>query len=279
MSKIDPLQIQQVKEATNIVDVISSFLSLQRKGSGFVGICPFHDDRHPSMRVNPSKQTYKCFVCGAGGDVFEFLQQYEQMTFTEAVRWCAQRAGIQIEITEQTLEEVQKAQRMDAMRIAIEASAAFFQSRLPEAKSYLEKRGYAPGDNVLATFRVGYAPEGNMASKQLLAKGYSAELLKDVNVLAQGKYNTYDVFQDRVMFPFLDMQGRVIGFSGRYIVPKDNTGKYVNTGNTPLFTKGNNIFGLYQAKKFITKFDNVYLVEGQFDVISMYAAGVCNVIV
>lgn len=126
MSKIDPLQIQQVKEATDIVDVISSFLSLQRKGSGFVGICPFHDDRHPSMRVNPNKQTFKCFVCGAGGDVFEFLQQYEQMAFTEAVRWCAQRAGIQIEITEQTLEEVQKAQRMDAMRIAIETSAAFF---------------------------------------------------------------------------------------------------------------------------------------------------------
>lgn len=278
MSKIDPLQIQQVKEATDIVDVISSFLSLQRKGSGFVGICPFHDDRHPSMRVNPNKQTFKCFVCGAGGDVFEFLQQYEQMAFTEAVRWCAQRAGIQIEITEQTLEEVQKAQRMDAMRIAIETSAAFFQSHLPEAKAYLEKRGYAPDDNVLATFRVGYAPEGNMASKQLPAKGYSAELLKDVNVLAQGKYNTYDVFQDRIMFPFLDMQGRVIGFSGRYIIPKENTGKYVNTGNTPLFAKGNNVFGLYQAKKFITKFDNAYLVEGQFDVISMYAAGVCNVI-
>lgn len=117
-----------------------------------------------------------------------------------------------------------------------------------------------------------------MASKQLPAKGYSAELLKDVNVLAQGKYNTYDVFQDRIMFPFLDMQGRVIGFSGRYIIPKENTGKYVNTGNTPLFAKGNNVFGLYQAKKFITKFDNAYLVEGQFDVISMYAAGVCNVI-
>lgn len=278
MSKIDSQQIQQVKEATNIVDVISSFLSLQRKGSGFVGVCPFHSDSHPSMRVNPSTQTYKCFVCGAGGDVFEFLQQHEQMTFTEAVRWCAQRAGIQIEITEQTLEEIQKAQRMDAMRIAIEASAAFYQSRLPDAKAYLEKRGYSPDDNILKTFRVGYAPEGNVASKQLLAKGYSSELLKEVNVLAQGQYNTYDVFQDRIMFPFLDMQGRVLGFSGRYIVPKEKAGKYVNTTNTPLFSKGKNIFGLYQAKKEITKFENAYLVEGQFDVISMHTAGVCNTI-
>lgn len=278
MSKIDPKQIEQVKEATNIVDVISSFLSLQRKGSGFIGICPFHSDSHPSMRVSPSKQTYKCFVCGAGGDVFEFLQQYEQMTFTEAVRWCAQRAGIQIEITEQTLEEVQKAQRMDAMRIAIEASAAFYQSRLPDAKAYLERRGYAPDDNILKTFRVGYAPEGNVASKLLPAKGYSVELLKEVNILAQGQYNIYDVFQDRIMFPFLDMQGRVIGFSGRYIIPKEKAGKYVNTTNTPLFSKGKNIFGLYQAKKEITKFENAYLVEGQFDVLSMHAVGVCNTI-
>lgn len=278
MSKIDPQQIQQVKEATNIVEVISSFLSLQRKGSGFVGICPFHSDSHPSMRVNPSTQTYKCFVCDAGGDVFEFLRQHEQMSFIETVRWCAQRAGIQIEVSEQTLEEVQKAQRIDAMRIAIEASAAFYQSRLPDAKIYLEKRGYTLDDNILKTFRVGYAPEGNVASKQLPEKGYSVELLKEVNVLAQGQYNTYDVFQDRIMFPFLDMQGRVLGFSGRYIIPKEKAGKYVNTANTPLFSKGKNIFGLYQAKKEITKFGNAYLVEGQFDVISMHAVGVCNTI-
>lgn len=278
MSKINPQQIQQVKEATSIVDVISSFLSLQRKGSGFIGTCPFHSDKHPSMRVNPSTQTYKCFVCGAGGDVFEFLQQHEQMTFTEAVRWCAQKAGIQIDISEQTLEEVQQAQRMDAMRIAIEASATFFQSHLLEAKTYLEKRGYALNDSLLSTFRIGYAPEGNIASKQLLAKGYSPELLKEVNILAQGKYALYDVFQDRIMFPFLDMQGRVIGFSGRYITPKENTGKYVNTGNIPLFTKGNSVFGLYQAKKEIGTLGNAYLVEGQFDVLSMHLVGVRNAI-
>lgn len=278
MSKINPEQIQQVKEATNIVEVISSFLSLQRKGSGFIGTCPFHSDKHPSMRVNPSTQTYKCFVCGAGGDVFEFLQQHEQMTFVEAVRWCAQKAGIQIEVSEQTLEEIQKAQRMDAMRIAIEASAVFFQSHLPQVKPYLEGRGYILSDTVLSTFRVGYAPESNIASKQLIVKGYSPELLTEVNVLVKGKYGLYDVFQDRIMFPFLDMQGRVLGFSGRYITPKANTGKYVNTAETPLFTKGKNVFGLYQAKKEIIKFGNAYLVEGQFDVLSMHLVGVCNTI-
>ena len=278
MSKIDPKQIQQIKDATDIVDVISSFLSLQRKGSGYIGTCPFHSDKHPSMRVSPAKQTYKCFVCGAGGDVFEFLRQHEQMTFIEAVRWCAQKAGIQIEISEQTLEEIQKAQQMDAMHIAIEASAVFFQSHLSDAESYLYNRGYNLNDTVLKEFRVGYAPERNILFKQLAAKGYSPELLQKVNVLAKGQYDFYDVFQDRIMFPFLDMQGRVLGFSGRYITPKKNAGKYVNTSETPLFTKGKNLFGLYQAKKEIAKFDNAYLVEGQFDVLSMHAAGVCNTI-
>lgn len=186
MSKIDPKQIQQIKDATDIVDVISSFLSLQRKGSGYIGTCPFHSDKHPSMRVNPAKQTYKCFVCGAGGDVFEFLRQHEQMTFVEAVRWCAQKAGIQVEISEQTLEEIQKAQQMDAMRIVIEASAVFFQDHLSDAKSYLHNRGYDLSNTVLKEFRVGYAPEGNILFKQLSAKGYSPELLKKVNVLEKG---------------------------------------------------------------------------------------------
>lgn len=278
MSKISQNSIDKVKAAVDIVDVISSFVRLEKKGPGYVGVCPFHNDRHPSMRVTPSRQIYKCFVCGAGGDVFDFLIRHENMSFTEAVLWCARRAGIQVEETEVTKEELEVRKHRETLYITMDAATNFFQSQLPSAGAYLKERGYSLDNGILKTFRIGYAPQGNKAYSHLTSSGYMTQNLVEVNVVAKGDYDYYDVFRDRIVFPFLDMQGRPVAYSGRIVTPNKKVGKYVNTTDTPLFNKGKHLFGLYQAYRFISQVGYVYLVEGQFDVMSLYAAGVKNVV-
>lgn len=277
---IDKQTIDRVKSALNIVDVIGEFVSLKKKGSNnYVGICPFHPDSHPSMTVSPARQTFKCFVCDKGGDVIAFVQEHENLSFAEALEWCARKAGIQIENKELTEEEVQKAKDIEAMRIALRAAGIFFRKHLPEAQHYLDQRGFILTDKVIKNFQIGYAPEGNLAHKELIQAGYSETILKKVGILAENerKY-IYDVFRDRIMFPFIDLNGNIIGFSGRFITPKENIGKYVNTGDTPVFKKGTQLFGLYQAKRAISRMTFAYLVEGQFDVMSLHAAGVENTV-
>lgn len=163
-------------------------------------------------------------------------------------------------------------------RSAIDAAAKFFQKNLGQAESFLTSRGYSLTDKALTDFGVGYAPMGNLALAELSRAGYSQELLQEVDVLGNSEGRLYDRFRDRLMFPFYDMQGHIIGFSGRIVTPNDETGKYVNTGEIPLFTKGKHIFGLYQARKSIGKTGFAYLVEGQFDVMSLHKVGVENVI-
>ena len=157
-------EIDRIKSALNIVDVISEFVSLRRSGSNFVGVCPFHNDSHPSMFVSPNRQTYKCFVCDHKGDVINFIQEHENMSFAEAVEWCAKKAGIELEHRELTDEEVRKAKDFEAMRIALKGAVIFFQKHLPEAQNYLDKRGFRLTDKVIKDFAIGYAPEGNVES-------------------------------------------------------------------------------------------------------------------
>lgn len=278
MSKLSQNSIDHVKSSVNIVEVISLFVRLERKGPAYIGLCPFHNDRHPSMRVDPNRQMYKCFVCGAGGDVFDFLMRHENFTFIEAVRWCASRAGIQLEETEETQQEINARKHRESLFVAMNAVTEVYQKNLPAVSSYLSSRGFNISDDVIKTFRIGYAPQGNQIHKQLLNAGYSAEILCEVNIIGKGQYGFYDVFQDRIMFPFLDIQGRPVAYSGRIVTPKENTGKYVNTNNTPLFQKGHHLFGLHQAYRAISSMGTAYLVEGQFDVMSLHAAGVKNVV-
>lgn len=276
---IDKFLIDKIKGANDIVEVISQFVSLQKRGINYVGICPFHADRHPSMTVSPSRQTYKCFVCGHGGDVINFVAEHENMSFNETLTWLAHRVGIDLPVRAVSDEEVAKAHDTEARRIAIGAAAEFYSSRLDGAKDFLASRGYQLDDEVLKTFRVGYAPAGNVAKKELIAAGYAERRLVEVGVLALSERgNLYDVFRDRILFPFVDLRGNVVGFSGRYLTPQENTGKYINTGDTPLFKKGEHVFGLFQARQSISKLDNVYLVEGQFDVTSLHKAGVTNTV-
>lgn len=276
---IDEQLKQQIKDANEIVDVIGEFVSLRKKGINYIGICPFHPDRHPSMTVSPSRQTYKCFVCGKGGDVLQFIQDHENMSFNEAITWLANRVGISLPERVMSDEEANKAKEREAQRIAMKGAAVFFEKHLPEAQLYLHNRGFDLTDKVIRDFRIGYAPAGNLAKKELLAAGFSQQKLIEIDILKESeKKFTYDTFKDRIMFPFFDIKGNIDGYTGRWITPQENTGKYVNTGDTPIFKKGTHLFGLYQARTAISRYDCAYVVEGQFDVLSMHAVGVCNTI-
>lgn len=275
---IDKIFITKVKTALNIVNIVESFIPLYKTGVNYKGVCPFHDDHTPSMIISPTRQTYHCFVCGSGGDVISFIEHHLGLTFIEALRWCAAKANIEFPKNEMTPEEEHRYRLREAQRIAITGAAKFYAENLPQAESFLSDRGYKLSDKVLSDFCVGYAPVGNAAFTSLTKAGFSVERMKEVDVFGESDGRIYDRFRDRLMFPFFDVQGNIIGFSGRIITPKDGVGKYVNTGETPLFTKGKNIFGLYQARKSIIKHGFVYLVEGQFDVISLHRSGVENVI-
>lgn len=270
--------IDRVKSKADIVDVMSHYLTLKKAGINHKCICPFHNDSHPSMVVSKTRQTYHCFVCGAHGDVVDFLMKHENKTFAEAMRILCEYAHEEFPKQELTPEETKEYKLLESRRIAIGAAAKFFEGNLSQAESFLTNRGYTSSDKVLQEYGVGYAPAGNAAQRYLSENGYKTDTLKDVGVLGkseEGRY--YDFFRDRVMFPFFDLSGRVIAFSGRAVGPTDY-GKYVNTGETPLFRKGDHIFGLYQAKKAIAKEGFAYLVEGQFDVITLHKYGVENVI-
>jgi DNA primase catalytic core len=277
--KIDSNFISDVKSKLDIVDVIGAYINLQKAGINHKGICPFHQDSHPSMMVSKTRQTYHCFVCGEHGDVLDFLQKYNQITFTEALRLACKLAGVEFPEKEATPEENAAYRLLESRRIAIDAAAKFYQGNLSQAESFLRSRGYDSSDKALAEFGVGYAPSGNVAMRKLTEQGYNLQLLTDVGILGKSQDGrSYDFFRDRIMFPFYDISGRVIAFSGRIVTPNDNAGKYVNTGETPIFRKGQHIFGLYQAKKAIARAGFAYLVEGQFDVITLHRYGVENVI-
>lgn len=278
---IDKNFIEKVKSSLNIVDVIELFTYLKKAGANYKGVCPFHDDHSPSMVVSPIRQTFHCFVCGAGGDVIAFIQHHLNLSFMEALRWCATQANIDFPSKGLTVEEEAEYKLKESQRIAITATAKFYQENLLQASSFLNARGYTDvHDSILTEFGVGYAPSGNVILKHLTEEqGYSSERLCEVDVISKtedGRY--YDRFRDRLIFPFYDLQGRITGFSGRIINPKDGVGKYINTGETPLFKKGQQIFGLYQARQAIGKANCAYLVEGQFDVMTLYRVGVKNVV-
>ena len=277
--KINSDFINDVKSKLDIVDVIGAYINLQKAGINHKGICPFHQDNHPSMMVSKTRQTYHCFVCGEHGDVLDFLQKYNQITFTEALRLACKLAGVELPEKEATPEENAAYRLLESRRIAIDAAAKFYQGNLSQAESFLRSRGYDSSDKALAEYGVGYAPSGNVAMRKLTEQGYNLQLLTDVGILGKSQDGrSYDFFRDRIMFPFYDISGRVIAFSGRIVTPNDNAGKYVNTGETPIFRKGQHIFGLYQAKKAIARAGFAYLVEGQFDVITLHRYGVENVI-
>jgi DNA primase len=266
--------VEEVRSRNDIVDVISGYLRLQRKGGNYVGVCPFHNDRNPSMSVNQPRQMYHCFSCGAGGDVFKFVMDYENLTFPEAVKVLADRAGIQLPEQETSREAKAQAdlktQILEMNKLA--AKYYYYLLRQPAGEQglrYLKDRQLS--DETIRKFGLGYASKfSDDLYKYLKSKGYSDLLLKESGLMqVDEKHGMHDKFWNRVIFPIMDTHNRVIGFGGR--VMGDGKPKYLNSPETKVFDKSRNLYGLNLAR--ISRKPNIILCEGYMDVISMHQAG------
>jgi DNA primase len=279
----DYAEIRRVQQANDIVDVVSEHVSLKKKGREMVGLCPFHTDHRPSMYVNPSKQIFKCFACGAGGDVLRFIQMREGLTFPQAIERLAERAGVQLQRTWQSrplMQEEQGAPAVDPNMLARANAwaAEFFRRTLEDpqkgkvARDYLAERRISPES--IKKWRIGAAPAAvDTLAKMAAAKAISPTLLQQGGLLAAAGQ---DRFVNRLMFTITDVTGRVIGFGGRTL---DGTGaKYVNSPTTPLFDKSNTLYGLEQARHEIVATGTAVIVEGYTDVIMAHQFGCTNVI-
>ncbi len=272
--------IERVRAGNNIEDVISGYVRLQRKGTSYMGLCPFHNEKTPSFSVHPARQTYHCFGCGASGDVFNFLMEYEKLSFKEAVRTLAVRAGIEIP-TEDVSEEKKKEISEKSRLFDIQKEAAkfyLFKLRTPEGKiaeEYLKNRGLM--DETIKSFGIGYSGrDGGGLYQYLKGKGYTDALLKESGLFTwDEKRNTMsEKFWNRVMFPIMDINRKVIGFGGR--VFGDAKPKYLNSPETKLFDKSRNLYGLYAARASRQK--HIIICEGYMDVISLHQAGFTNAV-
>lgn len=266
--------IEEVRTRNNIVEVISGYVRLQKKGSNYFGLCPFHNEKSPSFSVSPGKQMYYCFGCGAGGNVITFLMEYENQTFPEAVRTLAQRAGIALPEADDSKEARQAdSRRAKLLEINKEAAKYFYYQLRTERGSvgmeYLRKRELS--DETMNHFGLGYANKySNDLIQYLKSKGYSEDLIRDAGLCnVDEKHGMYDKFWNRVMFPIQDINHRVIGFGGR--VMGDGKPKYLNSPETEIFDKSRNLYGLNFART--SRKGNVILCEGYMDVIAMHQAG------
>ncbi|MFZ5516926.1 MAG: DNA primase [Candidatus Zhuqueibacterota bacterium] len=272
-------KIAQVREASNIVDVISNYLTLKRSGKSFVGLCPFHTDSAPSFNVNPNTQMFYCFGCHKGGDVFNFLMEIEKISFVEAVEVLAQKAGISLPRTDSD-DHLEK--EKEALYYVNRWAANLFYKNLlspagKEAQRYIEHRGI--NREMIKTFGLGYSlPLWDGLLRQAKVDSVSPDVLfKAGLVIKRPNGGYYDRFRGRFMIPILNLYKKVIGFGGRKMID-DDTPKYINSPETAIYQKGQILFGLYQSREEIRKRDQVIFVEGYTDLISLYQAGVRNVV-
>ncbi len=288
MPRIAQETVEQVAAASDIVAVIGSYFPLKRAGTEFRAICPFHQEKTPSFFVSPSKQSYYCHGCGAGGAVFQFLMQYENIDFPEAVRRLASRAGIAIIEDELSAEEENRQSlRKRLLRLHFEATAWFHSNLLrtkaaAHARSYLKSRGI--NIETARRWQIGYAPNtwDSLVHWATAAGFVKEELIESglVKLREEGNPGSriYDRFRDRLMFPIHNDFGEAVAFSGRILDPKAPGGKYVNSPETPLFSKGNLLFGLHQSKRYIANARQAIVLEGQLDLITTFEAGIQNVV-
>ena len=266
--------IEEVRTRNDIVDVISGYVHLQKKGANYFGLCPFHNEKSPSFSVSPGKQMYYCFGCGAGGNVFTFLMEYENYSFPEAVKTLAQRAGVNLPEAEES-EEARRAESKRTRLLAVNKEAAkyfYYQLRARQGEAGMRYlKGRQLSDETIQKFGLGFA---NKTSDDLVRylrnKGFSPELIHEAGLCnVDEKHGMYDKFWNRVIFPIEDINHRVIGFGGR--VMGDGTPKYLNSPETPIFDKSRNLYGLNFARS--SRKGNIILCEGYMDVIAMHQAG------
>jgi len=276
--------LEQIRAASDIVDVIGSYLPLKRAGANFVALCPFHKEKTPSFNVNPHRQIFHCFGCHKGGDVFAFVKEYENVDFPEAVRRLAERAKIPLEHEKNTGEQQSRHLKERLLQIH-EQIAQRWQSALANeaagqiARDYLARRGVS--DEAVELFRLGYAPDlWDDTVNWAKSKGHELSLVEKAGLILRKQEGDsfYDRFRGRLMFPICDEQGRVIGFSGRVLSGDEKTAKYVNSPETPIFTKSKVFFGLDKSKRSVLEAGYAIVCEGQLDLIACFMAGVQNVV-
>ena len=271
--------IEDVRMKNDIVDVISQYVKLNRKGSSYFGLCPFHNEKTPSFSVTPSKQMYYCFGCGAGGNVFNFIMEYENFTFGEALQYLAERSGVELPKIEYSKEAREKAERKATLLEINKQAAQYFYYQLRRengrtAYAYLTGRGLS--EETIKKFGLGYSDKySDDLYKYLKGKNYSDELLRESGLFSvDERHGMYDKFWNRVIFPIMDVNNRVIGFGGR--VMGDGKPKYLNSPETKIFDKSRNLYGLNVART--TRKNHLILCEGYMDVISMHQAGFTNAV-
>ena len=283
---IDRATIDKIMDATNIVDVVGEFVTLRKAGVNYKGLCPFHDDKTPSFMVSPSKQICKCFACGEGGTAINFLMKHEQITYPEALRWLAKKYNIEIQEKDLTEEELKEQSDRESMFIVNDWAMHYFQEVMKNdpdgiaiGKQYFRSRGIR--DDIIEKFNLGFALNKRDALALAAQKaGYQAEYLEKTGLCIKGEKGLHDRYAGRVIFPWLNVSGRVVAFGGRLLDSRTKgvQQKYVNSPDSEIYHKERELYGLYQAKKAIAKEDRVYMVEGYTDVIAMHQCGLENVV-
>ncbi len=279
--------IDRIVDAANIVDVVSDYVTLRRAGASYKGLCPFHDDKTPSFSVSPARGVCKCFSCGKGGNSVHFIMEMEQMSYVEALKHLAKKYGIPVEEEEMTDEQRQKMNERESMFAVNEWAAKYFSQTMMNNQdgraiglAYFRSRGFR--DDIIAKFRLGFCLDSSDAMlKEAKAKGYNEKYLVDTGLCVKRDNGTlYDRFRGRAMFPWVAVNGKVVAFGGRVLDARTKgvNQKYVNSPDSIIYHKANELYGIFQAKKQIAKEDMVYMVEGYTDVLAMHQCGIENVV-
>jgi DNA primase len=280
--RIPPEKIDEIRNSTDIVDLIGSFVGLKKRGKNYVGLCPFHVEKTPSFNVSPERQMYHCFGCGVGGNVFTFMMEYEKVSFVEAVRTLAEKAGISL--PQGTPEQDQIASEQEELyQVCREAGRFFYQSltETPEGKfalEYFRQRGFS--DETIRTFGLGYSPNSwDAFLKYAVERKFTPTVVEKAGLARHREDGTYyDYFRGRAMFPIFSAAGRVIGFGARKLREDDTLGKYLNSPETLIYNKSRVLYGISQAREELREKDSAVLVEGYADLITVFQAGIRNVV-
>lgn len=281
---IDPSTIERILDTANISDVVSEFVTLKKRGVNQLGLCPFHNEKTPSFTVSPAKGIFKCFGCGKGGNSVNFIMELEQLSYPDALRWLAKKYHIEIEEKEESQEEkALKDERESMMIVSAFAQKYFSRFLLKENEgrtiglSYLRERGIR--DDIITKFELGYCPDGKDTFTQAAQlEGYKMDFLEKTGLTIKRDDWIRDRFGGRVIFPVHNVAGRVIAFGGRTLTNDKKVAKYLNSPESEIYHKGKTLYGIYQAKRDMTKLDKCYLVEGYTDVLSFHQAGIENVV-
>lgn len=284
---IDHATIERIKDAANIVEVVSEFVTLRKSGSNYKGLCPFHDEKTPSFYVSPARGTCHCFGCGKGGNPVGFIMEHEQMTYPEALRWLARKYHVEIKERELSDNEKREQSERESMFIVNEWAASYFQHLMHDTADgvaigmqYFRSRGFR--DDIVSKFQLGYDDTDRRAlAQEALRKGYKEDFLLKTGICYKNdRGELIDRYAGRVIFPWIGISGKVVGFGGRLLDSRTKgvNQKYVNSPDSDIYHKDRELYGIYQAKKAIAKEDRVYMVEGYTDVISMHQCGIENVV-